>query len=111
MLTPAGKECRFFYGDYYRGRNHEECRLLNSVIPEVIWKSALCYTCPVPEIHLANACAHLVLEPRLDRPFLVGRQKVSVRTTCNKTQRYEFNPLIGCGECHSLPPVFSIDQK
>ena len=28
MKTPAGKECKFFYGDYYRGRQHEECRLL-----------------------------------------------------------------------------------
>ena len=30
MKTPAGTECKYFYGDYYRGRNHEECRLLGA---------------------------------------------------------------------------------
>jgi hypothetical protein len=28
MRTPAGTECKYFYGDYYRGRSQEECRLL-----------------------------------------------------------------------------------
>ena len=30
MRTPAGTECPYFYGDYFRGRNLEECRLLKS---------------------------------------------------------------------------------
>ena len=33
MRTPAGKECQYFYGDYYRGRNQEECRLLSDATP------------------------------------------------------------------------------
>ena len=28
MRTPAGKECKYFYGNYFRGRKTEECRLL-----------------------------------------------------------------------------------
>ena len=37
MQTPAGQECRYFYGDYYRGRNHEECRLIAATSPSTNW--------------------------------------------------------------------------
>jgi len=107
MQTPAGKECRYFYGDYYRGRDHEECRLLNSTSPPLPWKSALCFTCPVPEILLANACPHMILEPQLVRPFPFLKQQVQVKTYCSQTLRSNFDPFIGCGECHPLPPVFA----
>jgi len=30
MKTPAGKDCKYFYGDYYRGRDLEECNLLKA---------------------------------------------------------------------------------
>ncbi len=56
MKTPAGSECKYFYGDYYRGRDHEECRLLGAQ-----WKPALCRTCPVPAIEMANACEFMRL--------------------------------------------------
>lgn len=107
MQTPAGKECRYFYGDYFRGRNREECRLLEAATPPLPWKPALCYTCPVPEILQANACEHMVLRPSLVRPFPFIRQEVHISTYCDKTARSDFDPHIGCGECHPLPPVFS----
>jgi len=107
MKTPAGKECRFFYGDYYRGREHEECRLLQSASPPLPWKPELCFTCPVPDILLANACPHMILEPRLVRPFPFIKQKVQVTAFCDKTLRSGFDPHIGCGECHGLPSVFT----
>jgi hypothetical protein len=28
MRTPAGKECRFYYADYHRGSQKQECRLI-----------------------------------------------------------------------------------
>ena len=37
MRTPAGTECQYFYGDYRRGRNHEECRLLDEAVPRQQW--------------------------------------------------------------------------
>jgi len=111
MRTPAGKECRFFYGDYYRGRDYEECRLLNSASPALPWKPNLCQTCPVPEILLANACTHLILEPRLDRSFPLLKQQVKVTAECTKTLRSGFDPHIGCGECHNLPSVFTESEK
>lgn len=107
MRTPAGKECRYFYGDYFRGRQVEECRLLGDHTPPLTWKPALCITCPVPDILRANACEHLVLSPELVRPFPFLRQQVKVDSFCTKTERGGFDPYIGCGECHPLPPVFT----
>ncbi len=106
MRTPAGKECRYFYGDYYRGREHEECRLLNAAAPPQRWTRDLCTTCPVPAILLANACPEMVLEGQVIRPFPFLKRQVQVKPYCRKTQRGNFDPHIGCGECHTLPPPF-----
>jgi hypothetical protein len=67
----------------------------------------MCSTCPVPEILRANACSNLILEPYLIRPFPFIRQEVRVKTHCTSTRRSGFDPHIGCGECHPLPPVFT----
>ena len=107
MRTPAGKECRYFFGDYYRGRKREECRLLEASSPPLPWRPAMCSTCPVPEIILANACEHLTLEPHLYRPFPFLKQQVEVTTYCQKTNRSGFDPHVGCGECHELPSIFT----
>jgi len=106
MRTPAGKECRYFYGDYYRGRNRQECRLLAAANPPLMWKADLCLACPVPGILLANACSNLVLEPRLERPFPFLKQQVKVQASCLKTGQRGFDPHVGCGECHTLPEIF-----
>lgn len=107
MRTPAGKECRFFYGDYYRGREHEECRLLDSASPPLPWNRDMCRSCPVPDILRANACSNLVLEPRLERPFPFLKRQVRVKSYCIRTGREGFDPHIGCGECHLLPSIFT----
>ncbi len=106
MRTPAGKECRFFYGDYHRGREVEECRLLRAASPVLPWRPKLCQTCPVPGIQMANACTNMILEAHLSRQLPLRKQRVQVKTYCTKTQRSGFDPHIGCGECHALPPVF-----
>ncbi len=107
MRTPTGKECGYFYGDYYRGRSRQECRLLGDAEPAISWSPDLCGTCPVPEIQMANACEYMGLQPRLERSFPFGKRRVSVRTFCSKTQRHDFDPHIGCGECHVLPSIFT----
>jgi hypothetical protein len=109
MRTPAGKECRYFYGDYYRGRNQEECRLLEPA--SIPWKPSLCVDCPVPEILHANACPHLILDPGIERPFPFTKQRVKVATHCTKTFRDGFDPHTGCGECHPLPLVYKGDGQ
>ena len=106
MRTPAGKECRFFYGDYYRGRSHEECRLLGDASPALPLKPALCSTCPVPEILIANACEYMQLVPRLGRSLPFLKQRVEVSAHCQKTNRSGFDPHVGCGDCHPIPSIF-----
>lgn len=106
MRTPAGTECKYFYGDYYRGRSREECQLLG---PQ--WKPALCQTCPVPAILRANACEYMQLTGRINRPLTSAFQpRVSVRAYCRKTERAVPEPHIGCGECHPLPPAFEVKK-
>jgi hypothetical protein len=103
MRTPFGSECKYFYGDYYRGRNHEECRLL-----ENRWRRELCKNCPVPGILRANACEHMRLTGRVTRGLTtLFRQRVEVSAYCERTDRAVAEPHVGCGECHPLPPVFT----
>jgi len=107
MRNPAGKECKYFFGDYYRGRNREECRLLDaSPVPEE-WTPDLCVTCPVPGILQANACEHMILVGSVYRPFPFIRKQVRIKATCKKCQCDVAEPHIGCGECHILPPIFT----
>jgi hypothetical protein len=104
MKTPAGTECPYFYGDYYRGRNTEECRLLKR------WTRDLCQTCPVPSISRANACEFLKLTATVARPISsLFQRRVLISAYCEKTKRSVTEPHIGCGECHTLP--FKIDLK
>jgi hypothetical protein len=107
MRTPAGKECKYFYGDYYRGRNQEECQLLQSANPPQAWNRELCFDCPVPEVTLANSCSHMVLHPLVQRTLLIFKKQVKIEAYCEKTGRRVAEPHIGCGECHPLPPIFT----
>jgi len=106
MRTPTGKECSYFYGDYYRGRDYEECRLLMREQPDAQWSPDLCQNCPVPEIENANACQHMQLKATITRPFPFLKRFVQVRPYCTKTHREGFDPHTGCGQCHELPDVF-----
>jgi hypothetical protein len=109
MKTPAGKECPYFYGDYYRGRNVEECRLLKA--QGEIWTPDLCNTCPVPSIALANSCQHMKLKAKVARPIsAIFQRRVQVSAYCEKTERDVTEPQIGCGECHELPFKFVIKE-
>ena len=108
MRTPSGIECKYFYGDYYRGRNHEECGLLKDSGQN--WKPGYCKTCPVPSILRANACEYVTMTASISKPALALFQpRVQVSSFCHKTQRTVAEPHIGCGECHELP--FKFDLK
>jgi len=109
MRTPFGKECKYFYGDYYRGRNTEECRLLKASGQK--WTRDLCRTCPVPGILLSNACEFMQLRATIARPVgALLQRRVQVTTYCEKVQRSVEEPHVGCGECHPLPPEFSVGK-
>lgn len=106
MRTPAGQECRYFYGDYHRGKNHEECRLLH---PQE-WEASLCATCPVPGILRANTCEYMKIQANVYRPFFILKPRVRVSAYCEKTNQNVKEPHIGCGECHTLPDVFKREE-
>lgn len=106
MRTPAGTECKYFHGDYFRGRNFEECELLGAA-----WTRNLCKDCPVPGIIRANACESMRLRAEISRPVGAFFQKrVTVTAYCEKTGRAGFDAHIGCGECHPVPPVFEVKK-
>jgi len=106
MLTPAGKECRYFFGDYHRGRSVERCRLLEGA--KLYWTEDLCTKCPVPDILQANACENQTLTPRLERPLFFMKPEVRAKAHCTKCECDVEEPAIGCGLCVSLPGVFVV---
>jgi hypothetical protein len=110
MRTPAGSECRYFYGDYRRGRNHEECRLLEESTPRQQWTRDLCKTCPVPGILMANACPHIVLTGHVRKTFLGLRRRVEVSAYCTLSKQDVAEPQIGCRQCHPIPEFFIEDD-
>jgi hypothetical protein len=106
MRTPGGIECQHFYGNYYRGRQHEECRLIIDPEDNKRWSSKLCQTCPVPDILRANSCPNMNLTIEIKNTFLGLKQKCIVTANCSKTHDYVKEPEVGCGQCHPMPAVF-----
>ena len=109
MRTPNGTECKFFYANYFRGRNHEECRLIGVKQPPNNWEPKLCSTCPVPRILVANACPNMVLKGNVKRSLLGIRKFVEVSAYCTKTNQIVIEPEIGCGECHDIDILMGPD--
>jgi hypothetical protein len=107
MRTPFGFDCPHFYGDYYRGRHHEECRLLPPGSSAGEWKVDLCKSCPVPSITRANACPTLTLTAIVKKGFLGMGKHVEVLAFCTRSQTMVNVPQIGCGLCHPGSEPFS----
>ncbi|HNS50419.1 MAG TPA: hypothetical protein PKO09_04475 [Anaerolineae bacterium] len=100
MITPAGRECRYYYADYFRGRETKECRLVGRSRQSGAWTPVLCRSCPVPSILAANACPNLVLEARVVRGLLGLTRKVRVLAVCSKHLVDVKRPHVGCGHCN-----------
>lgn len=107
MQTPAGKECRFYYQDYHRGRETRECRLIERNPQGGAWKPSHCNSCPVPDILRQNACPNLVLEARVEKSLLGLRERVAVYAVCTQKMAEVERPEVGCGECHDVRLVDS----
>jgi len=102
MRTPYGFECPYFYGDYYRGRKQEECRLIGNSPSPNNWSPNLCRTCSVPGIIRANGCPNMVLKARVEKNKLGLHKHVKVSAYCTKSEKNVSEPHIGCGECHPI---------
>jgi hypothetical protein len=100
MKTPFGKECKYYYADYFRGRESEECRLLRDNPESDKWFPALCQTCPVPDLLRANQCPHLHLYGRVAKTLFGLSKKVEVEGFCELSFVEVPEPRVGCGQCH-----------
>ncbi len=101
MKTPYGKECKFYYTDYYRGRETEECRLIQANPASESWRPALCQTCPVPDILQANGSLNLVLQAHVAKSLLGLLRKVEVTAYCREHHVEIQDPKRGCEQCRA----------
>lgn len=108
MKTPYGFECRWFYGNYFRGRDLEECRLLTAPSDRSRWKSNLCRTCPVPSIENANACQNMHLHATVSSGILGFGKHMQISASCTLSQGVVREPQLGCGKCHDLKDLFHV---
>lgn len=104
MITPAGKECRFYYQDYFRGRFQQECRLLKGNPRTAEWKPGDCSSCPVPDILQANSSPDLVLEATVNTGFLGLNRHVDVTAFCSRHLIDVKKPEVGCPQCAAERP-------
>jgi len=92
--------CEFYFEDYYRGMERQECRLLGRSGEGHEWTPGLCRSCPVPRIRQANRCPDMILEARVSSAFLGLGRKVSLTGFCTRTMQEVKDLMVGCGECH-----------
>ena len=111
MRTPAGKECRFYYEDFHRGRNLQECRLIRENPETLPWRPSYCARCPVPEILNANASPNLELQLTV-KPVILGLgRKLEVTATCLKHRTTIEDPFVGCLQCNAERPGLDVFWK
>jgi hypothetical protein len=99
MKTPAGKECKYYYGDFHRGRNVQACRLIERNPDSSPWRPALCHSCPVPDILRANRSDTLKLDGKVVKKFFGLKEQVEVEGWCSECFQVIPNPELGCPTC------------
>lgn len=90
--------CRYFYGDYFRGKNVEACRLLEANPDNPIpWRRKLCDSCPVPAVLISSNCRDLGLEGTVKRSLLRERVEITF-AVCTRHMEQLADPLL-CPAC------------
>lgn len=90
--------CRYFYGDYFRGKNREECRLIAANHDnQHPWQRSCCDSCPVPEILIASNTRDLALEATVVKRFL--RKQVEVTFAVCTKHMVELSDPRHCPQC------------
>lgn len=78
MQTPDGRDCKYYYEDFHRGRNIQECRSVKYNPDSVRWHPNDCSKCPVPDILLANADPNMELIVTIKKGFLGFGRSIDV---------------------------------
>jgi len=90
--------CRYFYGDYFRGKNKEECRLIEANPDnERPWHRDLCDRCPIPELLITSNCRDLLLEGEVKRKFL--RDTVEITFAICAKHKIRLDDPHDCPQC------------
>jgi hypothetical protein len=100
MRTPAGTICRYYYEDFHRGRQTQECRLVMANARSLPWAPELCAKCKVPEILRANGSPDLRLELTV-RKRLGLFTRLDVDAYCLKHVCEIEDPYVGCPSCEA----------
>lgn len=107
MRTPAGAECTFYYEDFARGLERQECRAPKAP-GSAKWRPADCAGCPVPPILGANGSPYLELLLNV-RPGLLGiGRRVAVTARCSLHGTVS-DPIAGCVACNAEANVLLRD--
>lgn len=108
MHTPAGKECRYYYEDFHRGREMQECRLIKANPNSMAWVPADCSRCPVPEILNANASKNLEMTLAAVPKLLGFRREMKVEARCLKHDVDIEDAFVGCPQCNAERPGLDV---
>ena len=108
MRTPAGKECPQYHEDFHRGRNVQECRLVNQNPNSLHWKPSDCKLCHVPEILNANASPNLELSLTIKPKFLGLGREIEIKASCSKHRIPIDDPYVGCPKCNAERPGLNL---
>lgn len=104
MRTPAGKECKFYYADYNRGRNLQECRQIKANPESLPWHPNYCAMCPIPDILNANSSPNLDLKLTVKARLLGLGRRMDVQASCLKHRVEVSDPYVGCPQCNAERP-------
>ena len=108
MRTPAGKDCRFYYEDFHRGRELQECRLIKENPDSMQWVPGDCSRCPIPEILNANASKNLELKLTVVPKLLGLRREMHVEARCLKHDVAIEDAFVGCLQCNAERPSLDV---
>ncbi|GAB1422096.1 hypothetical protein MASR2M15_23070 [Anaerolineales bacterium] len=100
MRTPSGRECKFYYEDFNRGRNKQECRLVKGNPDSKAWRVSDCAACPIPNILSANASPDMGLKLSIKSGFMGLGRKYEVQAICLKHGEVIEDPYVGCTQEH-----------
>lgn len=111
MKTPAGKECKFYYADFHRGRDVQVCRLIERNPDSLAWRPKVCHICPVPDILRANQSETLKLDAKVTKRFFGLKLKVEVIGWCSECFSEVPDPMQGCPNCGpDRPSIFDLEE-
>ena len=102
MKTPFGAQCSYYYEDMHRGREHQECRLLDT--NQSNWTVRLCKSCPVPRWQQCNSCEHLNYRALVTPGLLGFWRRMIIKVWYQDSHSEVIEPEVGCGSCHQENP-------